>query len=210
MTPRISHPVNSTTASIPTHPQRFWCGLVGPPSAPSPSHPAIELQPIMQPRCYWTLPVRTQVAATQHTERVVVAKLERRRREKTCHESPHDRNVCTQLRQVSKEIEAEDRLKEEEKRRVAVPRHQSTKPIPSVSALPRRSAAAVDSSFVIALPRRSRNNKVYNVTNPFDFMDMIFLQGKTNFFEKRVSDHSKANVTSPTQRWKQQQARLSR
>lgn len=38
------------------------------------------------------------------------------------------------------------------------------------------------------------NPKVYNVTNPFDFMDMISLQGKTNFFEKRVSDYQKANV----------------
>ncbi|KAF9232985.1 hypothetical protein BU15DRAFT_66967 [Melanogaster broomeanus] len=33
-----------------------------------------------------------------------------------------------------------------------------------------------------------------DVTNPFDFMDVISLQGKTNFFEKRVSDYSKANV----------------
>lgn len=38
------------------------------------------------------------------------------------------------------------------------------------------------------------NKKVYNSTNPFDFMDMISLQGKTNFFEKRVSDYSKANI----------------
>jgi len=38
------------------------------------------------------------------------------------------------------------------------------------------------------------NDKVYNSTNPFDFMDMISLQGKTNFFEKRVSDYQKANV----------------
>jgi ribonucleoside-diphosphate reductase subunit M2 len=38
------------------------------------------------------------------------------------------------------------------------------------------------------------NDKEYNVTNPFDFMDMISLQGKTNFFEKRVSDYSKANI----------------
>ncbi|KAK0457813.1 ribonucleotide reductase small subunit [Desarmillaria tabescens] len=38
------------------------------------------------------------------------------------------------------------------------------------------------------------NDKVYNSTNPFDFMDMISLQGKTNFFEKRVSDYSKANI----------------
>jgi len=35
---------------------------------------------------------------------------------------------------------------------------------------------------------------VYNVTNPFDFMDMISLEGKTNFFEKRVSDYRKAGV----------------
>ncbi|KAJ3977128.1 ribonucleotide reductase small subunit [Lentinula raphanica] len=39
------------------------------------------------------------------------------------------------------------------------------------------------------------NEKVYNSTNPFDFMDMISLQGKTNFFEKRVSDYSKAGVS---------------
>jgi ribonucleoside-diphosphate reductase beta chain len=38
--------------------------------------------------------------------------------------------------------------------------------------------------------------KVYNVTNPFDFMDMISLQGKTNFFEKRVSEYQKAGVLS--------------
>jgi len=38
------------------------------------------------------------------------------------------------------------------------------------------------------------NPKVYGETNPFDFMDMISLQGKTNFFEKRVSDYSKANI----------------
>ncbi len=36
----------------------------------------------------------------------------------------------------------------------------------------------------------------YNVTNPFDFMDMISLQGKTNFFEKRVSEYQKAGVIS--------------
>ena len=36
--------------------------------------------------------------------------------------------------------------------------------------------------------------KHYNSKNPFDFMEMISLEGKTNFFEKRVSDYSKANV----------------
>ena len=34
----------------------------------------------------------------------------------------------------------------------------------------------------------------YNSANPFDFMDMISLQGKTNFFEKRVSEYQKAGV----------------
>jgi ribonucleoside-diphosphate reductase beta chain len=42
------------------------------------------------------------------------------------------------------------------------------------------------------------NDKVYNATNPFDFMDMINLQGKTNFFEKRVGEYQKAGVKSGT------------
>lgn len=41
------------------------------------------------------------------------------------------------------------------------------------------------------------NGKHYHATNPFDFMDMISLQGKTNFFEKRVSDYSRANIEHP-------------
>ncbi|WP_088340139.1 ribonucleotide-diphosphate reductase subunit beta [Robiginitalea sediminis] len=41
--------------------------------------------------------------------------------------------------------------------------------------------------------------KVYNATNPFDFMDMINLQGKTNFFEKRVSEYQKAGVMNKDQ-----------
>ena len=36
--------------------------------------------------------------------------------------------------------------------------------------------------------------KFYNVTNPFDWMTLISLQGKTNFFEKRVSEYAKAGV----------------
>lgn len=40
------------------------------------------------------------------------------------------------------------------------------------------------------------NDKVYNVSNPFDFMEMISLQGKTNFFEKRVGEYQKAGVMS--------------
>ena len=38
--------------------------------------------------------------------------------------------------------------------------------------------------------------KEYNTKNPFDFMDMISLQGKTNFFEKRVAEYQKAGVTN--------------
>ena len=41
--------------------------------------------------------------------------------------------------------------------------------------------------------------KVYNSTNPFDFMEMISLQGKTNFFEKRVGEYQKAGVMSGNQ-----------
>ena len=38
--------------------------------------------------------------------------------------------------------------------------------------------------------------KIYNTTNPFDFMEMISVQGKTNFFEKRVAEYQKAGVMS--------------
>ncbi len=40
------------------------------------------------------------------------------------------------------------------------------------------------------------NERVFNTTNPFDFMDMISIQGKTNFFEKRVAEYQKAGVMS--------------
>ena len=36
--------------------------------------------------------------------------------------------------------------------------------------------------------------KVYNAVNPFDFMELISLQGNTNFFEKRVGEYQKAGV----------------
>lgn len=38
--------------------------------------------------------------------------------------------------------------------------------------------------------------KVYNTPNPFDWMEMISLEGKTNFFEKRVGEYQKAGVMS--------------
>ncbi len=37
-------------------------------------------------------------------------------------------------------------------------------------------------------------DKFYNAVNPFDFMEMISLQGKTNFFEKRVAEYQKSGV----------------
>ena len=36
--------------------------------------------------------------------------------------------------------------------------------------------------------------KIYKSTNPFDFMELISLEGKTNFFEKKVSEYSKPGV----------------
>jgi ribonucleotide reductase beta subunit family protein with ferritin-like domain len=37
-------------------------------------------------------------------------------------------------------------------------------------------------------------SKIYNAQNPFDFMEMISLEGKANFFEKKVSEYSKPGV----------------
>ena len=42
-------------------------------------------------------------------------------------------------------------------------------------------------------------DRVYNATNPFDFMEMISLQGKTNFFEKRVGDYQKNGVLNASE-----------
>lgn len=39
-------------------------------------------------------------------------------------------------------------------------------------------------------------DKIYDSQNPFDFMEMISLQGKTNFFEKRVSEYKKAGINN--------------
>ena len=38
-------------------------------------------------------------------------------------------------------------------------------------------------------------DKIYNSSNPFDWMEMISVQGKTNFFEKRVGEYS--NIANP-------------
>ncbi len=42
-------------------------------------------------------------------------------------------------------------------------------------------------------------SKIYNVENPFEWMVQISLQGKTNFFEKRVGEYQKANVMNSDQ-----------
>jgi len=65
--------------------------------------------------------------------------------------------------------------------------HLKCRPHPDTVKLTITEAVAIEQEFLIG------NDKVYNKTNPFDFMDMILLQGKTNF-EKRVSDYSKAGV----------------
>jgi ribonucleoside-diphosphate reductase subunit M2 len=39
--------------------------------------------------------------------------------------------------------------------------------------------------------------KIYATTCPFDFMDLISLEGKTNFFEKKVSDYSRVSSNAP-------------
>jgi ribonucleoside-diphosphate reductase subunit M2 len=39
-------------------------------------------------------------------------------------------------------------------------------------------------------------SKIYNVENPFDFMEHISLEGKTNFFEKKVGEYQKCGVMS--------------
>jgi ribonucleotide reductase beta subunit family protein with ferritin-like domain len=36
-------------------------------------------------------------------------------------------------------------------------------------------------------------NKIFNTANPFDFMELISLEGKSNFFEKKVSEYALAN-----------------
>lgn len=50
------------------------------------------------------------------------------------------------------------------------------------------------------LARELGSDNIYHATNPFDWMELISLQGKTNFFEKRVGEYQKANVLSHHQR----------
>ena len=45
--------------------------------------------------------------------------------------------------------------------------------------------------LLVALGCRKR----FNTLNPFDWMDLISMEGKTNFFERRVGEYSRANVS---------------
>lgn len=45
-------------------------------------------------------------------------------------------------------------------------------------------------------------SKIYNKENPFDFMENITCEGKTNFFEKRVGEYQKAGVTEDSETFK--------
>jgi ribonucleoside-diphosphate reductase subunit M2 len=45
-------------------------------------------------------------------------------------------------------------------------------------------------------------DKFYRVVNPFEWMEMISVEGKTNFFEKRVSEYGKAGVKFQTGGWR--------
>jgi ribonucleotide reductase beta subunit family protein with ferritin-like domain len=43
--------------------------------------------------------------------------------------------------------------------------------------------------------------KLYGTVNPFDFMELISLEGKTNFFEKKVSEYSRSTEAVSTIRF---------
>jgi ribonucleotide reductase beta subunit family protein with ferritin-like domain len=41
--------------------------------------------------------------------------------------------------------------------------------------------------------------KIYNVTNPFDFMELISLENKCNFFERKLSEYALADKTQSSE-----------
>jgi len=51
------------------------------------------------------------------------------------------------------------------------------------------------------------HSKLFGSSNPFDWMELISLQGKTNFFEKRVGEYQKAGVMSSTSAAAQEESR---
>merc|ERR1712107_803339 len=52
------------------------------------------------------------------------------------------------------------------------------------------------------------HNKLFGASNPFDWMELISLQGKTNFFEKRVGEYQKAGVMASTANQEEQEEGL--
>jgi ribonucleoside-diphosphate reductase beta chain len=48
------------------------------------------------------------------------------------------------------------------------------------------------------LMRQLGYSEIYNSKNPFDWMELISMQGKTNFFERKVSEYQKAGVVNST------------
>lgn len=48
------------------------------------------------------------------------------------------------------------------------------------------------------LMRQLGYSSIYNAKNPFDWMELISMQGKTNFFERKVSEYQKAGVVNST------------
>ena len=44
-----------------------------------------------------------------------------------------------------------------------------------------------------------QRKKIYNVPNPFDWMELISMEVKTNFFERKVSDYQKTGVYNSKQ-----------
>jgi ribonucleotide reductase beta subunit family protein with ferritin-like domain len=57
---------------------------------------------------------------------------------------------------------------------------------------PRRFIKRIACRLLVALGYE----KLYSAANPFEWMELISLQGKTNFFEKRVGEYQKAGVTT--------------
>ncbi len=51
--------------------------------------------------------------------------------------------------------------------------------------------------------------KIYDAQNPFDFMEMISIQGKTNFFERRVSEYKRAGINTSSEKKETMAANIS-
>ena len=52
----------------------------------------------------------------------------------------------------------------------------------------------MNTHLLMTQKKTKKKPQVYNVENPFDFMENISLEGKTNFFEKRVGEYQKMGV----------------